>query len=86
MAHYERLRTDVLSSSAEATRAPGLVLFLRQGMKAWIQAWSSCTPDPEAEMMPPPRSNSGHCSWESRQAITNILAGMILNREMEAFR
>jgi hypothetical protein len=81
---YERLRSDVLSSLAEATRTPGTVLFLRQGMKAWMAAWSSCCPSVPESASTPQRTSTSSPPPESRHAITNILAGMILNLGMEA--
>ena len=41
---YEQLRRDALDNSeAECMKAKGLVLVLRHGMLAWLQAWSEYT-------------------------------------------
>ena len=40
---YERMRGIALDSlNRQPGAAPGLALFLRQGMAAWIGAWSDC--------------------------------------------
>ena len=36
---YEELRREMLSSNGGSGGGPGLALFLRQGMKGWIDAW-----------------------------------------------
>ena len=41
---YERLRRDALGNSAAGRmKGKGFVLVLRNGMFAWILAWSECT-------------------------------------------
>lgn len=41
---YEQLRRDALGNSATGyLKGKGLVLVLRHGVFAWIQAWSECT-------------------------------------------
>jgi len=85
VSYYERLRADVVSSLGQAMKVVGVVLFLRHGMKAWSLACSSLTPGSESATVPA-RLNEGRCSWESQQEITNILATMILSREMEGFQ
>jgi hypothetical protein len=83
VAHYEQLRNEALS--LPAGHAPGLALFLRKGMTAWMRAWSSCMPKPVSETA----SLVGAvptCSVDIRAQIATILAGMILSRQPEAFR
>jgi hypothetical protein len=59
------------------------VLFLRQGMKGWMNGWSRChNPGP-----PKPASDAGVGAvvpWHVRREVIAILAGMALNigREM----
>ncbi|MDL1985471.1 MAG: hypothetical protein LWX54_15045 [Deltaproteobacteria bacterium] len=44
-ARYEDLRNDVLHSFPEiGKQSQGLVLFLRQGMIGWLNAWTKCSP------------------------------------------
>ena len=70
---YEELRAQAMGKSGMA--APlGLALFLRRGMPAWLEAWSSCMP-PEtpglasvAKPLPDPPCNE----------VAVVLAGMIL--------
>ena len=40
--HYEDLRRQVLSPTGVGRGGRGVVLFLRQGMKAWMDAWLGC--------------------------------------------
>ena len=43
--HYESLRSQVLNKSISFyERRLGLVLFIRQGMLAWIEVCHRCTP------------------------------------------
>lgn len=42
---YENLRDEALAVSANySRRSQGLALFMNQGMTAWIEAWTNCTP------------------------------------------
>ncbi len=61
--HYEQLRKDALSFSAGRASTPGLALFLRQGMTAWMRAWTPCLQKPCAETLFPSaiiRRTDGH--------------------------
>jgi len=79
---YENLRAQVLASR----RAPGLVLFLRQGMREWLDVCGSTTVvvatiEPlertaKAQLVPP----------EMRSEIVLILAGLFLQKRGEARR
>jgi len=42
VSRYEGLRRQALGSADGADRGAGLALFVRQGMKSWMQAWSQC--------------------------------------------
>ena len=73
---YEQLREQVLEGQVHGQ---GLSVLLRQGMRAWIEAWSLCpasTPDvasqlPRAgETVPPPM----------QREVVLVLAGMALNQ------
>lgn len=81
--HYEQLRNDAVSLSAGRTPAPGLALFLRKGMSAWMRAWKPYLATTDAATAPPP-AGSLHGSFDIRAQIANILAGMILSRQLEA--
>jgi hypothetical protein len=63
-----------------------LALFLRSGMIAWLRAWSPCRPT--SPMQPAPHSTAPQtapdCPLEIRWQIANILAGLILNQQLEA--
>lgn len=79
---YELLRNHILSHAAGRNPTPGLVLFLDQGMAAWMRARSYCRKThPET---PPPLSASPPCSLDVRGEVASILAAIILNRQLEA--
>ncbi|MCC6153792.1 MAG: hypothetical protein IT367_08555 [Candidatus Hydrogenedentes bacterium] len=80
--HYEQLRNDALSPAAGRSPAPGLALFLRKGMIAWMRAWS-CLPNPAAEVLPPPAATSS-CPQDIRAQLAVLLAGLILGQQLEA--
>jgi hypothetical protein len=80
---YEQLRNDVLSHAAGG--GFGLILFLRQGMTAWMRA-SSCavTPVPplaSKSVQPWNANRSLPCDVRSQAAV--ILAGILLSHPME---
>ena len=79
---YEQLRNDARSLPAGHAPTPGLVLFLRKGMTAWMRAWSACMPKPTpgTTLLP---SAAPSCAVDVRSQIATILAGMILGRERE---
>ncbi len=71
---YEELRLQALGQSG-SSRGLGLALFLRQGMRSWIESWSMCAPPrPMHEV-----SNGHSIPRELEGEITNILAGMVLS-------
>jgi hypothetical protein len=80
---YEQLRNDVLSRAAGG--GFGLILFLRQGMAAWMRA-SSCavTPVPplaRKSAQPWNAISSLPCDVRSQAAV--ILAGILLSHPRE---
>lgn len=82
-AHYEQLRDDALSLSTGHQPTLGLDLLLRQGMAAWIQAWSACAKKNGFEVVPPSAFRSTS-SLDVRVQMASILAGVILGRPVEA--
>jgi hypothetical protein len=77
---YEALRTTGLARVSGGDRH-GLALLLREGMAAWLSAWSSCSSLPPIEMAPraPPVS---HPTVESA-ALVALLASMALSTFLE---
>jgi hypothetical protein len=76
MAQYEQLRCDALRRGALATHGLGLALLLRQGMTAWIRAWSEGAnnvrgPSPSPLRLPAPLPS------EVRSQLTLILASLL---------
>ena len=81
---YEQLRHDVLSQAIGG--GFGLILFLRQGMTAWMRA-SACVvtpvPSPAGKAVQPLNVVSPlPCDVRSQAAV--ILAGILLNHPREA--
>lgn len=76
---YEQLRRDhLLLSGPGRQMMPGMVLFLRSGMAAWLHAISRCLterpptePVVRTEVVP-------SCPYDLRAQAVSILAGMIL--------
>src|ERR1035441_3523503 len=71
-----------LWASAANSPAPGLALFLRKGMTAWMRAWSPYTPNAAPEMALPPSANQSSPP-DIRAQLTALLAGMILGQHLE---
>ena len=81
ISRYEVLRQQALGLPCEIPRGQGLVLLMRSGMRAWMQAWAQCAttvirqpPPGEAEIVP----------FTLHQEATLILASMLLHRRQEA--
>ena len=78
---YEQLRTDVLSQAAGS--GFGLIVFLRQGMTAWMRACTcAVAPAPaskSAQLLSPVNSLPG----DVRSQAAVILAGILLSHPME---
>jgi hypothetical protein len=82
ISRYEDLRQQALGLPCEIPRGQGLVLLMRSGMRAWMQAWAQC-----ATTVVPRQSPSGDAeiiSCTLHQEATMILASMLLHRRQEA--
>jgi len=80
---YEQLRNDVLSHAAGG--GFGLILFLRQGMTAWMRA-SSCAviPVPQtARKSLQPWNTINSLPYDVRSQAAVILAGILLSHPRE---
>jgi hypothetical protein len=84
VAHYEQLRKDALSPAIGRSPAPGLALFLRKGMIAWMRAWSPCM-SAVAEAASPAVATPS-CPQDIRAQLAVLLAGLILGQQLEATR
>jgi len=82
IADYERLRNDVLDATCIQATAPGRALFLRQGMAAWMRAWTACPKRSMSETDSAPRF-SPPLSQGLLAQVTMILAGMLLGQYKE---
>jgi hypothetical protein len=85
VAHYEQLRNDALSMAHGRAPAPGLVLFLRKGMTAWMRAWSPGLQNSAAASAPPSGAIQS-CPPDIRTQIAAVLAGIILNQQLEVHK
>jgi hypothetical protein len=79
--HYEELRAWVMGRSHPVMRPTGLVLVLRQGVPAWITAWSIWLSSP-SDTAPAVVHSAGEAPVPDR-AITAILASMIEHCQQE---
>lgn len=79
---YEHLRTQVLSGNG----GPGLAIFLRHGMREWIEVCCSCTPVIAAIEQAAAAVNPEYMPPETRSEIVSILAGLFLQKRWEATR
>jgi hypothetical protein len=76
LAQYEQLRCDALSQGGLAPHGLGLALLLRQGMTAWIRAWSKCANDDHTSSSCTVRL-AAPLSSEVRSQLTHILANLL---------
>jgi hypothetical protein len=76
---YEELRGQVLSGQ----RGPGLVLFMRRGMREWLNACSLCTA-PRSTNVPIQAEGVPTLPQDLRPEVVLILAGMVLQSCQEA--
>lgn len=79
---YEALRARVLAHSMSGDRH-GLVLLLREGMAAWISAWSSCSSPPPVSASPTLPVTDLSSSPAESTAIVTLLASMALSTLQE---
>jgi hypothetical protein len=79
---YEDLRTQVLAGG----RGPGLAIFLRHGMREWIELCCSCMPVMTAMEPGSTRANPEWVPAEARAEIVAILTGLFLQKRWEATR
>ena len=77
-ARYEQLRSRVLEQQLISERH-GLALFLREGMAAWIEAWSVCLPGRVPGIVKYPEQSSLLPQGMHREMI-HVLASITLNQ------
>jgi hypothetical protein len=75
---YEEPRRQILNGQ----RGPGLVIFMRRGMREWMNAWSPCVaPSPAKERTAAP--DEAILPQGARTEVVLILAGMLLHGYQE---
>jgi hypothetical protein len=84
-AQYEQLRNDALAGQSGQSLTPGLALFIRNGMIAWMRASSPYMRNTDTATTPPESASQVPllCSFEIRSQLTAILAGVILSQRWE---
>lgn len=80
VARYEQLRKDVLAQGTGGNL--GLIVFLRQGMAAWMQA-CAVTPVPQSKSIQP-LNPVNPLPGDLRLQVAVILAGILLHHPTEA--
>jgi hypothetical protein len=76
---YEELRRQFL----EHCGAQGLALFMRRGMRAWMQAWSQCAA-PSSRLPPTPMASGQEtCPVQLHAQVAMLLADMVLLARQE---
>jgi hypothetical protein len=80
---YEQLRNDVLSHAAGG--GFGLILFLRQGMTAWMRAssWAVIPVPQTARKSLQPWNTINSLPYDVRSQAAVILAGILLSHPRE---
>lgn len=81
IAAYEELRRRFLSRQ----QGPGLTLFMRRGMREWINAYSLFVGSPPARVLATPTDHAVLPHGELAEVVL-ILAGMLLHDCHEARR
>ena len=85
VARYEDLRRDALAEPGAVPRSHGWALFLRQGMAAWIRAWTECEASaPGQERRAPVRDAVGVprvLGCEMVKVLADMVLGAGLGRE-----
>ena len=79
IARYEELRSQVLGGLGHGM---GLALFLRQGMRSWIEAWRHCTLGAPREQ----NQSDPTVATPLRTELAMLLASMVLLNHQEASR
>lgn len=80
IAHYEQLRRDALDRAGQPARGFGLALLLRQGMTAWMRAWSEGTSAIRPRLACPV---AAPLPSAVRSQLTLILASMLIRPVQE---
>ena len=77
---YEDLRARVMQEAGRLPRGPGVTLFVRQGLAAWMQAW----PDEASRPASPPAARAPTQLPAGLYAdITQLLVDMIFHHRQE---
>jgi hypothetical protein len=76
---YEELRRQALTPKSWGGGTQGLALFLRQGMKGWMDAWSRCHIVEPAKALIDSRSAEEVVPRNLHAEVVTILAAMALS-------
>ncbi len=78
LARYEELRRQALQPAGAMRRGEGLALFMRRGMKEWLQAWSRCMVSDAKRDKEQTNREEMICA-DVRTDVVMIMAGMVLH-------
>ena len=85
MGRYEELRQQALGRWERGSGGRGFALFLRQGMKGWMEAWSRCVPEiPTCPLRGYSREEI--VPLDLRAEVVMVLTGMVLREGQEVRR
>jgi hypothetical protein len=74
---YEALRSEALSGNRAVAGARGLILFLRQGLAAWMETWQRMVPA-SAPVVPLSSPQKASVPSNLPRQIANILADLVI--------
>jgi hypothetical protein len=77
---YEDLRRRVLEEAGRLPRGPGVAVFVRQGLAAWMQAWPE---EFSGHAAPPATHERARLPAGLYADVTQLLVDMILHRRQE---
>jgi hypothetical protein len=80
---YEALRAQATGQRPDITTPRGLALFLRQGMPAWISAWSDCAPVTSTTAPRVPNGKDSGLLSSSHSEVAVLLVNMALQAQKE---
>lgn len=79
MARYEQLRCSVLELRFSDDHRGGLALLMREGLAAWIEAWSLCLMPATPAVASPPQEEP-LLPQGLHGEMVHVLANIALNR------
>jgi hypothetical protein len=82
---YENLRQSVINKAQRRDSGLGLALFLRAGMRVWMQTCGQLS-QPSHTTVPIPNTREQQLDLRRSRDLINILVTMVLNQRKEQER